>query len=99
LSVKPAPDLYIAVLECLGVAPRHAVAIEDSLNGILAAKAAGMLCVAVPNPITAGQDMGRADLVLESLAGITPEGLASRLGLRVFGCASGSSPAEETRPA
>ena len=97
--VKPAPDLFLAALECLGVAPGDAVAIEDSPNGVLAAKAAGMFCVAVPNTITAGQDLSRADLVLPSLAGATPESLAASLGLTVFRCESGSSPAEETRPA
>ena len=97
--VKPAPDLYVATLACLGVPPRESIAIEDSPNGVLAAKAAGMLCLAVPNTITAGQDLTRADLVLPSLAGATLEGLAERLGLTVVRCESGSSPAEETRPA
>jgi HAD superfamily hydrolase (TIGR01509 family) len=99
-QVKPAPDLFLAALECLGVEACDSVAIEDSPNGVLAAKAAGMLCVAVPNSITAGQeDLGRADLVLPSLAGATPQSLATRLGLTLFRCESGSSPAEETRRA
>ncbi|HET7466763.1 MAG TPA: HAD family hydrolase [Candidatus Dormibacteraeota bacterium] len=97
--VKPAPDLFIAALDCLGVEAQDALAIEDSPNGVLAAKTAGMLCVAVPNSITADQDFGRADLVLPSLAGVTPQSLAARLGLTVFRCESGSSPAAETRPA
>jgi HAD superfamily hydrolase (TIGR01509 family) len=97
--VKPAPDLFVATLECLSVGPGESVAIEDSPNGVLAAKAAGMYCVAVPNTITAGQDLSRADVVLASLAGTTPESLASSLGLTVFRCESGSSPVEETRPA
>src|SRR5262245_46987516 len=97
--VKPAPDLFLATLECLGVEPHDAVAIEDSPNGIIAAKTAEMLCVAVPNSITAGQDLGRVDVVLSTLSGTTPESLAASLGLTVFRCESGSSPAEETRPA
>jgi HAD superfamily hydrolase (TIGR01509 family) len=97
--VKPAPDLFTATLDCLGVAPGESVAIEDSPNGVLAAKAAGMFCVAVPNIITAGQDLSRADVVLRSLAGATPQSLAASLGLTVFRCESGSSPEEETRPA
>ena len=56
-------------------------------------------CDRVPNTITASQDFSRADLVVESLAGLTPQGLASKLGFTVFACASESSPAEETRPA
>jgi HAD superfamily hydrolase (TIGR01509 family) len=69
--VKPEPDLYLAVLECLGVAGSEAIAIEDSPNGVLAAKRAGMRCVAVPNSITARLDLGQADVVLGSLAEVT----------------------------
>ena len=81
LAVKPAPDLYLAALECLEVQASEAIAIEDSPNGVAAAKAAGMRCVAVPNVITGGLDLGAADLVLKSLDGAMPEVLAERLGL------------------
>jgi len=67
---KPAPDLYLAVCECLGVAPADAVAVEDSSVGVEAAKAAGLYCVAVPSSMTASHDFGRADLVLRSLADV-----------------------------
>src|SRR5439155_18286873 len=43
---KPEPDLYLAVVEALGIRPDEAVALEDSHNGVLAAKAAGLRCVA-----------------------------------------------------
>jgi len=79
-DVKPEPDLYVAVLDCLGIAAAEAVAIEDSPNGILAAKRAGMRCVAVPNPITAGLDASQADLLLGSLAEVTLDELLTRLG-------------------
>ena len=65
---KPAPDLYLAAVKALGVAPQEAVAFEDSRNGIAAAKDAGLLCVAVPNALTAAMDLSRADLRLASLA-------------------------------
>ena len=65
---KPAPDLYLAAVTALGVAPHEAVAFEDSRNGIAAAKDAGLLCVAVPNALTGGMDLSRADLRLGSLA-------------------------------
>jgi HAD superfamily hydrolase (TIGR01509 family) len=65
---KPAPDLYISAVAALGVAPTEAVAFEDSANGIAAAKDAGLLCVAVPNALTAGMDLSRADVRLGSLA-------------------------------
>jgi HAD superfamily hydrolase (TIGR01509 family) len=67
---KPDPDLYLAVLECLGVSPGEAIAFEDSPNGVLAAKRAGLYCVAVPNPLTSQLRFEGADLLLDSLEGI-----------------------------
>ncbi len=78
-NAKPAPDLYLAVLDCLDVRPPEAVAIEDSPNGVAAAKAAGMRCVAIPNPITVQLDLSRADVVLQSLADLTMAELLERL--------------------
>ena len=78
-NAKPEPDLYLAVLECLGVRAAEAIAIEDSPNGVLAAKRAGLRCVAVPNSITAKLDLGQADLVLGSLAEVTLPELLSKL--------------------
>ena len=68
---KPEPDLYLAVLECLGVQASEAVAIEDSPNGVSAAKRAGMRCVAIPNSITARLDLTAADITLASLADVS----------------------------
>jgi HAD superfamily hydrolase (TIGR01509 family) len=68
---KPEPDLYVAVLDCLGVSASEAIAIEDSPNGVAAAKRAGMKCVAIPNSITARLDLTQADITLHSLAEIT----------------------------
>ena len=65
---KPAPDLYLSAVAAMGIAPGEAVAFEDSANGIAAAKDAGLLCVAVPNALTAGMNLSRADLRLASLA-------------------------------
>ncbi|HZN14791.1 MAG TPA: HAD-IA family hydrolase [Acidimicrobiales bacterium] len=65
---KPAPDCYIAACDALAVAPQHALAVEDSANGVAAAKAAGMWCVAVPNALTRRLDLSAADVQLESLA-------------------------------
>lgn len=67
---KPRPDLYLEALDQLGLWPREAIAFEDSPNGVSAAKAAGLVCVAVPNPITATLALDDADLVLESLADV-----------------------------
>lgn len=65
---KPAPTLYLEALDVLGLAPDEAIAFEDSPNGIKAAKAAGIFCVAVPNGVTAALGLDEADLVLDSLA-------------------------------
>lgn len=64
---KPHPALFLAVLEATGVPPSMAVALEDSPNGITAAAAAGIFCVAVPNPVTKSLGLDRADLLLNSL--------------------------------
>jgi len=78
-NAKPAPDLYLAVLDCLGVSASDALAIEDSPNGVIAAKSAGMRCVAIPNSITAKLDLSAADLMLRSLAEVTLPDLLRRL--------------------
>jgi HAD superfamily hydrolase (TIGR01509 family) len=62
---KPAPDLYLLACERLGVAPADAIALEDSVTGIMAAKAAGLTCIAVPPH--AEVDVRAADRVLVSL--------------------------------
>jgi beta-phosphoglucomutase-like phosphatase (HAD superfamily) len=81
-NVKPEPDLYVAVLDCLGVRASEAIAIEDSPNGVTAAKRAGMRCIAIPNSITARLDLSQADVLLASLADITlPELLRKVAGL------------------
>ena len=76
---KPDPDLYVAVLDCLGVHASEAIAIEDSPNGIAAAKRAGMRCVAIPNSITERLDLSQADVVLTSLARVTLRELLDRI--------------------
>jgi HAD superfamily hydrolase (TIGR01509 family) len=77
VRAKPAPTLYLEALDALGVTAEEAVAFEDSPNGVLAAKAAGIFCVAVPNEVTRdlGLEEAGADLVLDSLADLPPETL------------------------
>ena len=74
---KPAPDVYLEVARRLGVDAAECTAVEDSHSGIRSAKAAGMRCVAVPNAhFPPGDAVAEADLVLGSLAELTPESLA-----------------------
>jgi HAD superfamily hydrolase (TIGR01509 family) len=80
---KPRPDLYLEALETLGLEAREAVAFEDSPNGVTAAKAAGLVCVAVPNPITETLALDAADLVLESLEELPLADLLARFDTRV----------------
>jgi beta-phosphoglucomutase-like phosphatase (HAD superfamily) len=71
LRAKPAPDLYLAACDALGVRPDEAIAFEDSRNGMLAAQAAGMRCVVVPNELTVAMDLSGADHRFESLATVS----------------------------
>ena len=66
-AVKPDPALYLLALEKLGVAAGEAIAFEDSPNGVLAAKRAGLFCIAIPNPLTRDLPLGLADRRLSSL--------------------------------
>ena len=77
---KPDPALYLALLEYLDVRAEEAIAFEDSPNGVLAAKRAGLYCVAVPNPLTKQLRLDGADMVLESLADLPLEELLSMMG-------------------
>jgi HAD superfamily hydrolase (TIGR01509 family) len=81
-NAKPHPEVYLAVTDCLGCRPEDAIALEDSNPGLRAAKAAGLRCVVVPGPLTAGHDLGQADLVLESLEAAGLEEVLRRLGQR-----------------
>jgi HAD superfamily hydrolase (TIGR01509 family) len=78
VRAKPAPDLYLQALGDLGVEPTGAVAVEDSPNGIRAAKAAGVFCVAVPCEMTKDLDLSEADMLVTSLREVS---LADLLGL------------------
>ena len=64
---KPAPDGFLMAARRLGVAPEDCLVVEDSRNGVLAAKAAGMVVAAVPCPATSHEDFSPADLVLPTL--------------------------------
>jgi HAD superfamily hydrolase (TIGR01509 family) len=90
--VKPDPELYLSVLAALGVEPSRAVAFEDSPNGALAARRAGMRCVVIPNPITAALEFGETDLRLASMLEVEIPALFDRL----LGATGGGRGARET---
>ena len=65
---KPHPAVYISAAEELGVHPNHCLTFEDSANGVLAAKAAKMKCIAIPEPgLRNDKRFGIADMILHSL--------------------------------
>lgn len=64
---KPAPDIFLRAAALLGVPPSDCMVIEDSANGVRAAKAAGMRCIGLRNPSSGAQDLSAADLIVDSL--------------------------------
>jgi sugar-phosphatase len=82
LRGKPAGDVYLTAAHRLGLSPAACLAIEDSPNGVLAARAAGMRCIAVPDHLLSTDPRyGEAQLVLGSLDDLDEAGLRS-LGWR-----------------
>ncbi len=73
---KPAPDIYNIALDRLGVEPKDCVAFEDSRNGLLAAKSAGLRVVITPSQYTGEDDFSEADLFLPDLRAFKVERLA-----------------------
>jgi HAD superfamily hydrolase (TIGR01509 family) len=64
---KPAPDIYDIALDRLGLEPKDCIAFEDSRNGMLAAKSAGLRVIITPSQYTAGEDFTEADILLPDL--------------------------------
>lgn len=64
---KPDPEIYLTVCKKLGVLPERSIVLEDSENGIMAAKRAGCYAVAVPSEYSQKQDFSRADFISPSL--------------------------------
>ena len=67
---KPSPEIFLKVAQLFGAKPEHCVVIEDSFNGVLAAKRAGMYCIGFQNPNSGGQDLSAADLLVSSISEI-----------------------------
>lgn len=67
---KPHPDIYLETARLLCVEPRECLAIEDSINGVLSAKAAGMPCIAVPDKRLTPDRFESADHICQSLSQI-----------------------------
>jgi HAD superfamily hydrolase (TIGR01509 family) len=61
---KPAPDVYLEAANILGVDPKYCYVLEDSKNGVAAAKAAGMKCIGFINQNSGNQDLSKADYII-----------------------------------
>lgn len=64
--IKPEPDLYLEASRQFSIDPANCLVVEDSVNGLKAAQAAGMQSVAIPNRVTAGGDFSIADRIFET---------------------------------
>ena len=67
---KPAPDVYLLALRAMDMRPQRALALEDSVHGLQAARAAGLRTVVTPNHWTEGGDFSAATLVLPGLGAL-----------------------------
>jgi HAD superfamily hydrolase (TIGR01509 family) len=76
---KPAPDIYLAVTDRLGVSPAACAAVEDSSNGLRSAAAAGLHVIAIPHPQYPPDPdaLAAASLVLPALTDLTPDAVAA----------------------
>jgi beta-phosphoglucomutase-like phosphatase (HAD superfamily) len=77
-ATKPDPALYLNVLQALEIQAHEAIALEDSPNGVLAAKRAGIFCVVIPNALTRQLSLGLADVQMNSLVDLPLEQLLQR---------------------
>jgi HAD superfamily hydrolase (TIGR01509 family) len=90
---KPAPDLFLAAAARLGARPEQCAVVEDAVNGVAAAKAAGMRCIGVAQTFSA-RELEGADLVRQKIADVT---LADLLGA-TLGKGTALTPAEGAGP-
>lgn len=70
INGKPAPDVYLLAARHFGIEPHELLVFEDSPNGVVAAKAAGCVCVAVPQAHVPRQKVAMADYIANSLADV-----------------------------
>jgi HAD superfamily hydrolase (TIGR01509 family) len=66
LNGKPEPDIFLKVAEYYNLLPKDCIVIEDSTNGVLAAKAANMFCIGYYNPNSGKQDLTKADEIIDN---------------------------------
>ncbi|HEB13690.1 MAG TPA: HAD family phosphatase [candidate division CPR3 bacterium] len=72
---KPNPEIFLLAAERLQIQPEEVIVIEDATAGVEAAKTAGMFCIGKDNHV--GQDLTKADLIVESLTELDLDQLLS----------------------
>ena len=65
---KPNPEIFLKVAQWYGLPPEYFTVIEDSTNGVKAAKSAGMHCIGFQNPLSGGQNLSQADRIIASMS-------------------------------
>ena len=78
---KPDPAVYLSAIDALGVEAQYGLALEDSPNGALAAKRAGLHCVVIPNQMTQGLIFGEVDHRLSSMTDMPLARLLEEIGI------------------
>lgn len=81
---KPSPAIYLLTAKRLGISPAACIAIEDSRNGVLSAKNAGMFCIGLRNGFNEEQDLSRADMVISSFAELDRDVLRGLLSISLL---------------
>lgn len=79
---KPSPAIYLLTAERLGISPAACIAIEDSKNGVLSAKNAGMFCIGLRNGFNEEQDLSRADLLISGFPELDKDVLRRLLSMQ-----------------
>lgn len=72
-NIKPNPEAFLKAAKMLNVNPKECVVFDDAEKGIIAAKNAGMKCVAIPNSYSRNGDFSKANLILNSLNDVDVE--------------------------
>lgn len=78
-NIKPDPELYLKTLMDLGLSRDETIVFEDSLNGLSAAKQAGIRCVIVPNNVTKNLKFENFDVRIDSMGEISLSELLKRI--------------------
>ncbi len=74
---KPDPDIFLHTASLLGILPSECIVVEDSSNGVRAAKAAKMKCIGFKNPNSGNQDLSMADMTVSSIRALTVKKMKS----------------------